>query len=152
MNNPQQRLALKRKVFLKSQPQIKLKTCRLERSKESDIHRLIIEGNPVLLGAVLPKIEIGGLVPLKMMASTDGKLAVGIVKGHQKNNRVLIDYGFTRDHCEIEEASFTEKDVMVFKQITQIPVRRARGNKLWRMIRKFLARIFLKRKDLNQNK
>lgn len=147
MNTPQQRLELKRKKFLSSQPQIKLKTCRVERSIDSEIQRFIIEGNPVMLGAVLPRIEIGDLVPLKMMASADGRIAVGIVKGIPKTTRVQINYGFTKDSCNIEETAFSRKDADAYKRITQLPVRRAGGNKTWRKIRKFLAGIFLKKKS-----
>ena len=146
MNTPKQRLELKRKKFLSSQPQIKLKTCRVERSTDSEIQRFIIEGNPVMLGAVLPRIEIGDLMPLKMMASADGRIAVGIVKGIPKTPRVLVDYGFTKASCKIEETPFSRNDADAFKRITKLPVRRSGVNKTRRKIRKFLAGIFLKKK------
>lgn len=145
MNSPQQRLELKRKKFHSSLPQVKITTCRIERSKSSELQRFIIEGDPVLLGVVLPRIEIGGLVPIKIRTSVDGRIAVGMVKGIPESSGVLIDYGFTKDSCPIEETAFGQKDARIFKRISRLPVRRARRNKFWRKIRRFLAGIFLKR-------
>lgn len=141
MNKAQNKPGSKREKFLKSLPQIKLKTCRVEKSGDSKLQRFIIEGNPVMLGAILPRIEIGDLVPLKMMASADGRIAVGFMKGIPKTSKVLIDYGFTKDSCKIEETAFSQKDAETLKRITYLPVRKAGGNKTLRKIRKFLAGI-----------
>ncbi len=151
MNKTQNRnkLKLKREKFRKSLPQINLKTCRVEKSKDSKALHFIIEGDPVVLGAVLPKIDIGEQAPLKMMASLDGKIAVGLVKGYPKNPRVLIDYGFTKGSCKIEETDFSRKDAYAYKRITQLPVRMACRDKVLRKVRKYLARIFLFLKNKN---
>tara|TARA_R110002167_G_scaffold232047_4_gene437313 strand:- start:1678 stop:2121 length:444 start_codon:yes stop_codon:yes gene_type:complete len=137
MKKTAQRIELKREAYRKELPQIKLETCRLEQSKGSEPRRFIIEGDPVVLGAILPNVDIGGLPPLKLMASADRKIAVGFVRGTIKNQKVIIDYGFTKDSCMIAETAFGDKDVSRYKLITKPGVRSVRKQNFWRRIVQF---------------
>lgn len=133
------RVNIKRNEFQKSLPQIQLDTCRVEKSDDSKVRRIIIEGNPVLLDAILPRAEIGGLKPLKLMASADRKIAAGLIRGELKSKYAILDYGFTRDECQLDEVVFTPIDMEIFEQTTLIPLRKAPSNQIFRTITNILA-------------
>ena len=147
MKEKAKKIQLKREAYRKGLPQIKLETCRLEEAKDTELQRYIIEGNPVVLGAVLPKVEIGGLPPQKLMASANRKVVVGLVRGAVKNKNVIIDYGFTKDSCTISEAGFSTNDAKRYKEITKSLIRKARKRNLWEKIIRFFHSLITSNKN-----
>ena len=139
MNIATERVKASRDKFQQSLPRIQLHECKVEKENDSNVRRLIIEGKPVLLGAIIPNAEIGGLPPLKLMASDNRDVAVGFLKGPLKTSRAIIDYGFTRSECQVEEIVFTDKDREVFDRISRLPVRKKCGNKYFRKMTNFAA-------------
>ena len=136
------RIQAKREAYRKGLPQIKLETCRLEQNKDTKMHRFIIEGDPVLLGAVFPNVKIGGLSPIKMMSSADRKVAVGLVRGTIKNQNTIIDYGFTKDSCKIVDTAFSQSDAKRYRQITKPLIRKVKKPGLWNKIARLFRSLF----------
>ena len=148
MMTPEQRANISRENFRNQLPQIQLIKCRVEKSTDSSVRRLIIDGNPVLAGAVLPRVDIGGLTPLKLVSAAKGTTAIGVLQGELQSRKAIIDYGFTRGECVIEEIDFGEEENDLFNDTSRLPIPRTRGIRLLRKVTNALAAILWKIKKM----
>ncbi|NND63239.1 MAG: hypothetical protein HKN48_08600 [Flavobacteriaceae bacterium] len=126
--NTKKKLAKKRALYLEGLPKLKLTKCLVELKDQNERKRFLIKGNPVLVGPLLPEVTIGGLAPLKLILSKDGKTAAGFVDGYFKNEKVSIDYGYTQGECSIDEVAFQLEENRLYNLITA-PVKRRKPKK-----------------------
>ena len=67
-------------------PQVKLDDCRVQTSADAQGFRVILEGSPVFIGAVPPKVDVGGQKPVSIAFSRNARIAAGLISAAPKTN------------------------------------------------------------------
>lgn len=142
MAKPRYLRAAERSEARARSPQLRLEYCRVQSSAGAQGYRVIFEGNPVLVGAVPPTVDIGGQSPHSIAYSRNARIAAAVIRAEPTSKEATIDYGFTRDSCEITSAGFRDT-ILHWRVTTASSTRTGTAAAVRRVLALALARLFL---------
>lgn len=142
MDTPEHIRQAKQRRGRERMPRVNLTDCRVASSPGPEGYRVILEGNPVFVGAVPPNIDIGGQSPLRLAYSRDAQVAAGYIASSPETDEAIIDYGFTSDRCPISPAGFRDR-VLHWRVTTAASPRSGFAIEAERLAAWLVARLFL---------
>lgn len=142
MQSPEQTRRARRGSGRERIPQLKLTDCRVSDSAGRAGYRVILEGDPLFIGALPPQIDIAGQTPTHLAYSRDGRVAAGFIPSAPQGEEAMIDYGFSHDRVRVRSAGLRDR-VLHWRVITAADPRSGIGIRLERLAAWLVARLLL---------